>query len=208
LTGYRRLRATSTSLSRWTSHFRFPSALQRAGTGTGEPRPVPVRRHRSGRIFLFFVPILLFGPQRSHSLAPAAQMTQPGARSGRQGWRTCATARLVLDAREHDGMLTRHWARHIATTARQLPRWHQHQIPSACSLSWRELLFVVRPRTCPPITAARQEPGSGAGSIFSSELRLPRAQKRSIVRPKPPVKALSHVVAAQSLRPPTATLER
>src|SRR5262245_66156781 len=60
-------------------------------------------------------------------------MTEAGARSGRQGWRTCATARLVLDAREHDGMLTRHWARHIATTARQLPRWHQHQIPSACS---------------------------------------------------------------------------
>src|SRR5215472_14939437 len=39
-----------------------------------------------------------------------------------QGWRISATARLVLDAREHDGMLTRHRARYIATAAHQLPR--------------------------------------------------------------------------------------
>src|SRR5262249_36576094 len=37
-----------------------------------------------------------------------------GAHSGGQGWRVSATVRLVLDGREHDGMLMRHGARQSA----------------------------------------------------------------------------------------------
>src|SRR5215831_11298885 len=58
-----------------------------------------------------------------------------GARSGRQGWRVSATVRLVLDGREHDGMLMRHGARQVATAAPQSPRWYSPQKLSACSLA-------------------------------------------------------------------------
>jgi len=143
-----------------TSHFRFPSALQCAGTGTGKPpRPETTISHSS----CSSRPNSLVRPRRSHSLVPAARMRAPARAAARQGWRISATARLVLDARQHDGMLTRHWARHIATAARQLPRWHQHQTPSACS-GPATLLVEGRsrracgPRICWPKPSAEDPP--------------------------------------------------
>ena len=72
-------------------------------------------------------------PPRSHSSVPAALSKTPARAAPCQGWRVSATARLVLDGRENDGMLMRHGATQVANATPQSPRGHSHQTPFACS---------------------------------------------------------------------------
>ena len=89
-----------------TTHFRFPHALQRVGTGSGKFTLSP---HGVGALLIFFSQFSCSARQ-SHSLAPAARFERRRAQRpsmmARQRHR-----RLVIEGREHDGMLARHKAR-------------------------------------------------------------------------------------------------
>jgi hypothetical protein len=69
-------------------------------------------------------PILLFGPRRSHSSAPAARSerrrAQRAVKDGPVFGATASAARSVLDGREHDGRMRRPGATRFASLVRQL----------------------------------------------------------------------------------------
>jgi hypothetical protein len=89
-----------------TTHFRFPHSLQTSGTGSGKPTCLQPARDEVA----LFSHILWFGPGGAHSLVPAARQERRRAQ-----WRSMMARqrhrRLVIDRREHDGMLVRHKAR-------------------------------------------------------------------------------------------------
>jgi hypothetical protein len=111
----------STACGKGKREVQEPSArVGRATMSIGSSKPLP--SHHS------FV-----RPPRSHSSVPAALSKTPARAAPRQGWRVSATARLVLDGRESDGMLMRHGATQVANATPQSPRGHSHQTPFPCS---------------------------------------------------------------------------
>src|SRR5215475_9652081 len=87
-----------------TSASRAPYSLREGGTGS-EDEPLSADRATSvARSPPCLFPLSFFcSAPRSHSFVPAALSTAPARAAFSQGWRFSATARLVLDGREHDG---------------------------------------------------------------------------------------------------------
>jgi pimeloyl-ACP methyl ester carboxylesterase len=121
----------STACGKGKREVQEPSArVGRATMSIGSSKPLP--SHHS------FV-----RPPRSHSSVPAALSKTPARAAPRQGWRVSATARLVLDGRESDGMLMRHGATQVANATPQSPRGHSHQTPFPCSPA-RRVVEILR----------------------------------------------------------------
>jgi hypothetical protein len=103
-----------------TSSFRFPHALQRVGRELGSSPSSPIFANSLVRL------------RRSHSLAPAARYERRRAQRRSMMARQRQPSGLVIDRREHAGILVRTLGRGKASATHRLPQAQTHPTLRTC----------------------------------------------------------------------------